>query len=380
MFLTQKNYSQCTCSDGTTPDSLAYEQYFDSIIATNTTISFPQFDPAVGMLSCIKLSDTVTTIVNYNLENNLTDSEDYNFETFRRSQFTGPSSFFSSITSPPKDFGPYTLSPYDSTGMDTTDAVSIGPDTTFNKKYYSKYTAPTSAYYGNDSVNFNYLTTSTFTILTGSDNAIITLRAYTRLDVTLTYYWCPYAVLATHITNFNASLNGHNVLLAWQVQDKNINDKYEIEVSTNGKDFITAGAGAASVSEEMTNYKYVYAVNKDFHGNLFFRVKRTGYTGNYLYSQIRTVFITDTKDANYALYPNPTITGVTINFLKAGGGVYVVELMNSVGQTTYRKNYSMIQSGSVNIEWAHKPAAGMYYLKVTDVKNNTQQIEKLQIL
>ena len=33
-----------------TPDSLAYEQYFDSIIATNTIISFPQFDPTMGVL------------------------------------------------------------------------------------------------------------------------------------------------------------------------------------------------------------------------------------------------------------------------------------------------------------------------------------------
>ena len=75
------------------PDSLAYEQYFDSIIATNTTITFPQFDPAMGVLNCIKLSDTVTTVVSYNLENDLSDSEDYIFETFRRSQFTGPGVF-----------------------------------------------------------------------------------------------------------------------------------------------------------------------------------------------------------------------------------------------------------------------------------------------
>ena len=65
----QKTFAQCTCADGSTPDSLAYEQYLDSIIATNTTISFPQFDPLMGTLRCIKLSDTVTTVVSYNLKN-----------------------------------------------------------------------------------------------------------------------------------------------------------------------------------------------------------------------------------------------------------------------------------------------------------------------
>ena len=185
-FPFQKILAQCTCSDGTTPDSLAYEKYFDSIIATNTSVAFPQFDPSMGIVSCIKLSDIVTTVVNYNLKNNLTDSEDYNFETYRRSQFTGPNGFLASITSPPRQYGPYTLAPYDSSGMDPHDNISVGPDTTFNKKKFQKYISPSSAYYGTGTVAFNYLTTSTFTILTGSDNAIIKLQAYTRLDVTLT--------------------------------------------------------------------------------------------------------------------------------------------------------------------------------------------------
>ena len=83
----QKTFAQCSCADGSTPDSLAYEQYLDSIIATNTIISFPQFDPLMGTLRCIKLSDTVTTVVSYNLKNDLgeltsiteTDSSIFNY-------------------------------------------------------------------------------------------------------------------------------------------------------------------------------------------------------------------------------------------------------------------------------------------------------------
>ena len=37
----------------------------------------------MGVLTCLRLSDTVTTVVNYNLENNLDTTEDYNFETYR---------------------------------------------------------------------------------------------------------------------------------------------------------------------------------------------------------------------------------------------------------------------------------------------------------
>jgi hypothetical protein len=374
MFL-QKGAAQCTCSDGSIPDSISYSQYFDSIVTTNTTISFPQFDPSVGVLSCFKLGDTVSTVVSYNLENDLPDTEVYNFETFRRSQFTGPGGFLSFITSTPKDWGPYTLAPNDSVG----DNVDIGPDTTFNKQAYTAYGASNPAFYGTGTVNFNYLTTSTFTILTGSDNAIFKLRAYTRLNVTLVYYWCPASVLETHLTNFTATPRDNNVLVQWKVNDPRPTDKYEIEVSIDGKEFKNIGEGTSTLSGNLSSYKFVYTPDRNFTGNLFFRIKQTDYAGKFLYSEIRTASINKNNNATYSLYPNPTISGINVQFVKTNGE-YEVELINSLGQSNFLKKYSFSQGGSIYIEWPHKPAAGTYFLKVRDLKNKTEQVERLQIL
>ena len=376
LFSTQTARSQCTCSDGSTPDSISYNQNFDSIVTTNTVISFPQFDPAIGVLTCFRLRDTVSTVVNYNLQNNLPDTTIYNFETFRRSQFTGPGSFFTSVTSAPKDFGPYTLSPKDSVG----DNVNIGPDTVFNKRTDEKYGSSNSAFYGTGTVDFNYLNTSTFTILTGSDNAIFTLKAYTRLNVQLVYYWCPIVVLATHLTDFNLSLRDHNILVQWKVNDPQATDKYEIEVSTDGKVFENLGEGVASRSGSLASYSFVFTPNENFTGNLFFRIKQTDYAGKFLYTQIHSASINKNNNASYSLYPNPSISGININFVKPTGGLFEVQLINSLGQTTFFKKYSLSQNGSINIEWSHKPAAGIYFVKVRDLKNNTEQVEKLRIL
>ncbi len=376
-FLTlQKTHAQCTCSDGSTPDSLEYTNYYDSIIATNTVISFPQFDPAMGVLKCIKLSDTVTTVVSYNLQNDLSYTEDYIFETYRRSQFTGPGGFFSSITSAPKNYGPYTLQPKDSVG----DNVDIGPDTVFNKRYHQQYASSDPAFYGTGTVNFNYLTTSTFTILTGSDNAIFKLRAYTRLFVKLIYYWCPLSILATHISDFTALLKDNNISLQWQVNDPESTDKYEIEMSRDGRVFENLGEVNSVDSGAVAKYNYLYNVNKNFAGYLFFRIKKTGYPGKILYSDIRSISINKNVDTKYSLYPNPSVSGVNIRFAKNTGGNYEVKLINTIGQEIFEKRYSPNQDGSINIEWSQKLMPGIYYLKVKDLKTSLEETARLQVM
>ncbi len=120
--------------------------------------------------------------------------------------------------------------------------------------------------------------------------------------------------------------------------------------------------------------------DKNFTGNLLFRIKRTDKDGQILYSEIRTVSINKNNSAKYSLYPNPSVTGIHIQFSNNAGGEYEVELINSYGQSNFKKKYSFNQGGALNIEWPNKPAAGIYFLKVRDLKNNTEQVEKLKIM
>ncbi len=355
-----KVFSQCTCSDGSTPDSVVYNQYYDSIISTNTAIIFPKFSDTIGQLTCLKLSDTVTTVVNYNLENNLDTTEDYNFETYRRSQFTGPDGFFSSVLSPPKDYGPYTLGPYDP--VNHGDEVDVGPDTVFNKNPHTQYFGGSSSYYGSGNVTLNYLTTSTFTILTGSDNAIIKLRAYTRLNVQLVYYWCPFNVLETNLSTFSAALKDNSVVINWKVNNPNSVNKYEVEMSDDGKEFKDLGQGVSTVSGMEINSNFVYSPDKNFTGNLYFRIKQTDLQGKVTYSEIRSVFINNNKQ-KITLYPNPAISGVNIQFVKNYGSDYKVELFNSYGQIIFQKNYSTNKSSSINIDSAGKTCSRNLFSK-----------------
>ncbi len=375
----EKSFSQCTCSGGKIPDSVVYNQYFDSLIATNTTISFPKFDPAIGVLSCFRVSDTVTTVVNYNLQNNQPDTESYKFRTSRLSDLTGPNNFENYINSPNKTYGPYILAPYHSPG--NTDQADIGPDTVFNKNYSTAYGSSSAAYYGLGTVNFNYLTTSTFTILTGSSNAIITLRAYTRLGIQLVYYWCPFSILETKITGFKAALSNNNVLMQWDVNNPEESDKYEIEISNNGQEFKNFGQGISKTNGGVSHYSFTYNVDEAFSGKLFFRIKQTAHSGKISYSNVRNISINNENSIHkYSVYPNPSVAGINIQFMKTSNGNYNVELLNSNGQSIFQKKYLINNSSSINIDWPRKPLPGIYFLKIRDLKTNLDQIERLQIM
>ncbi len=363
---------QCLCSDGSTPGSLSYSQYFDSIIATNTTISFPQFDASIGTLKCIRVSDTVTTVVSYNLQNDLNYLETYNFETFRRSQFTGPGGFLSSVTSTPKDYGPYTLAAKDDPG----DNVDIGPDTVFNKKFQSKYGSTDPAYYGTGTVNFNYLTTSTFTILTGSDNAVFKLRAYTRLFVMLTYFWCPMEILASGIADFNLVKEGDVIKLDWNTSGETEPGEYVIEWSADGITFNTASA----VEKENSNADYSFNVGiPEAQTNVyFFRIRREDKSGIVHYSAVK--MIQDERWKSHAIhaYPNPVTDYLNIE-LPGNGGAYQISVVNNFGQAVFNKSYNMPGAGKVNIAWPQNLSPGIYFVKVKDVVTGKAQSARVLV-
>ncbi|HVZ97536.1 MAG TPA: T9SS type A sorting domain-containing protein, partial [Chitinophagaceae bacterium] len=129
----------------------------------------------------------------------------------------------------------------------------------------------------------------------------------------------------------------------------------------------------------LTRYKYLYSPDQHFSGNLFFRIKETNTAARIDYSEVRTVALNG-KGAQYSLYPNPSITGITIQFNNPAGGNYEVNLINAYGQLNFKKKYSLDQGGSIKIEWPEKPAAGIYFLMVKDLTHQTQQIERLKIL
>jgi hypothetical protein len=175
-------------------------------------------------------------------------------------------------------------------------------------------------------------------------------------------------------------MKDNNVIINWKVTDPQLTNKYDIEMSTDGKNFTDLGAGISTISGTGTNTQFVYSPESNFSGDLYFRIKQTDVSGSVYYSEIRSIYINNSQKQKLSLYPNPTVSGVNIRFVNKTGSEYKVELFNSYGQLIFLKNYSLSKATSINIALPDKPAPGIYFIKVTDINHHGEQVERLKIL
>jgi hypothetical protein len=374
-----KSYSQCSCPDGEPVNTITHTQSVDSITAITTAIDFPKFDPSLGTLYCFQLASTVTTVTNLHLYNFESSNRIYQLESFRRSQFTGPGGFFASITSPTKSYGPYDLAPADPLGTD--DEVHIGPDTMFNSRYTStNFNSSLSQYMGSGNVSFTYLNTSTTTLTQGSSNMDLVVRGYTRLSATITYNWCPNALLATNIKNFVAYKKDGLFQLKWVTENKVPGMKYEIQFSGNGTNFTRIGQiDAKDIFGNTMQHEFQYAAMNSAYNKIYFRIKQIDAQGNVSYSPVRIVNTIESSAAEFIVYPNPVSRKVAMQFDRNLNGNYVIEVTSLSGQVIYSKKVQLHNNTNLQFEFNNPPASGIYYLKITDSKSKLSNSSKLII-
>ena len=78
VFTSYSLFAQCSCSGGTTPNSVTYLQQLNKTNAASSTISFPQFNPALGTLVCVKLEDTISGVTNSIIQNAGSTKNEFN--------------------------------------------------------------------------------------------------------------------------------------------------------------------------------------------------------------------------------------------------------------------------------------------------------------
>jgi hypothetical protein len=237
-------------------------------------------------------------------------------------------------------------------------------------------TSNLSPFMGTGTVSFNYSISGGLISMSGGLNFEQNIETSRWGTFKLSYYYCPNSVLATNIRNLAVNKNDQGVTLTWT--SSNQTNTYEIEISTDGKNFTTAGKATETAASGSTSSKYEYQYHPDqaLTGTIYFRVKETDAQGKVTYSETRMISI-GKSGVNNSLYPNPAVNGVNVLLDKYVQGEIEVTLVNTIGQVVFSKTYRLDKLNNINITWPSSVKAGMYYLKVKDLQSQTQSISKL---
>lgn len=155
----------------------------------------------------------------------------------------------------------------------------------------------------------------------------------------------------------------HTVELQWQTAQEQNSRYFEVQRSSNGKDFVSIGqVAAAGNSQVISHYSFVDA--SPLSGNSFYRLKPVDLDGSYTYSKIvRIVGLAGSKAVE--VFGNPFRDQLGLRIAAAVPDKLVFTLIDLSGRTCWQQTYSA-QTGNnfINLYPPAEIGAGVYVLQV----------------
>ncbi|MDR3715546.1 MAG: choice-of-anchor E domain-containing protein [Puia sp.] len=391
-------FAQCTCWTGLAATPITNTFTLPTTNVTSANLTFNQMDPSVGDLSCMTFNynisgQTTTGVRNYASSTALLLPTDPLYSPTGRLKYI----FSLGITPDIEGSGFSILNPFSKLYTDSLgaygqpdDTTTFGPDMIFTNYSGSQTYGGDGSYLGLGTVNFSYSISGGLTTIKGGTNFSQKIITDYWGNFSLTYYYCPFKPLATGITNFTAvpGADGQSVNIQWTADNDVNNTLYEIQVSTDGNQFINVGQQQdhAATAGATTQYQYQYNFNQANVGKLYFRLQRTDPSGKISFSAILQVDLTkgsatgiDGGQVAYHTYPNPVKDRLVFQFTESQTGSFLLELVNTVGQVMQQKPVVLNGTSLINLDITGHPAPGLYYLRTRDLTHNKSYLSKILI-
>ncbi len=113
----------------------------------------------------------------------------------------------------------------------------------------------------------------------------------------------PMGPLPVQLVSFNAIRLGDFHVLKWHTSAEINTEKFEVQRSINGVDFVTIGA-QQSIGTAAVGAEYSFNDRTPVDGNNFYRLKMLDWDGSYQFSNV--VLLKNIKGTTVAVFPNPT--------------------------------------------------------------------------
>ncbi|MBK8785818.1 MAG: T9SS type A sorting domain-containing protein [Chitinophagaceae bacterium] len=172
-------------------------------------------------------------------------------------------------------------------------------------------------------------------------------------------------VLPVQFLHFTASQNNDNVLLKWTIIAEKEVDRFEIERSLNGVDFIETGTvNGPVVLQVQQNFSATDNIANVSSNIIYYRLKVIGKAGEIKYSQV--ISIRKSTDNNeITILPNPANYYVVIRIYAEGAGETQIWLIDNAGKIILREKHKLVNGyNHIRLNQLERYSNGFYELKI----------------
>lgn len=181
------------------------------------------------------------------------------------------------------------------------------------------------------------------------------------------------AALPIELISFDANvLENKTVRLNWATASEENNAFFTVERSADGQSFEAISfIDGAGISNQVQYYQYLD--KQPLEGYSFYRLKQTDYSGEFDYSEVRSVFVERLNQAEYVLYPNPIDQGdeVQIRYRVSQDKTVSLQVYDLNGKALYYEEKDLFVNGEVIRIPTSGLSRGLHIVKITDAQNRT---------
>jgi hypothetical protein len=217
-------------------------------------------------------------------------------------------------------------------------------------------------YQGGGNLSFDYIPTTFMNNVPQPTVTFSTPIITDHLTFQVTYSYCQVTSLATNIILFTATKeNGQSVALNWITSNELPGRRYDIGVSTDGRNFRDEGSVPADSVNRDAAYSYSYVIPAGASGKLYFRLRQWQANGVANYSPVRSVDLGGGESSAFSLYPNPPSDYINLNFPTTGD--WKVDILAADGGLVQRVYYP--DTNLARLSFNRKLATGTYFARAT---------------
>lgn len=158
--------------------------------------------------------------------------------------------------------------------------------------------------------------------------------------------------LPVNFTSFIAKRSGTEVVLNWSTSEEKNNSHFEIEKSTDGRNWKLIGIIMGNVNAANSN-QYGFTDKKEFSAVMYYRILQVDLNGQKTYSSVKIVRSTENKKQANVYVPSKNTIAIDINGEKKSNMMVTVVNLNGqvvarqlIGSASYK--VTMVIPGNVN--------------------------------